>query len=172
MWRVSSVSIFTWCLFLLPLVSVAVAAAATRQYRWRYALGFTWASMATAFGESFYRIYIAQQLDQKFQHSPSAQFEIDLAVEAVVGTLGLMAVSGALALFGRKRRRRGSRALIMSAMLGAAYDLVPATADWFGRPMPVALFWAWALTFPMIAARMAFARRPGPTTGAPVMDGR
>ena len=161
MWRVSSISASIWCLFLLPLVVVAVAAAITRSYRWFYVLGFTGASMATAFIEGFYRIYVAQRLDEKFRHAPSAQFEIDLAVEATVGLLGLLVVSGTLVLLGRTMQPRGPRAVFISAILGAAYTLVPAAADAVGWPMPVALFWVWAFSFPMISARMALRSGPG-----------
>ena len=169
MWRVSSVSASTWCLFLLPLVVVAVATAITRSCRSFYVLGFTWASMATGFAESFYRIYVAQRLDEKFRHAPSAQFEIDLTGEAIVGTLGLLVVFGTLVLLGRTMHPRGSRAVFISAILGAAYTLVPAAADEVGSPMPVALFWVWAFSFPMISARMALRRGPGPATGSPAM---
>ena len=169
MWRVSSVSASTWCLFLLPLVVVAVAAAITRSYRWFYAFGFTWASMATAFIESFYRIYVEQRLDEKFRHAPSAQFEIDLTVDAIVGTLGLLVVSGTMLLLGRTMGPRGSRAVFIPAILGAAYTLVPAAADEFGWPMPVALFWGWAFGFPMISARIALRGGPAPMAGSPAM---
>jgi hypothetical protein len=132
MWRISSVSASTWGLFLLPLVVVAVATAITRSYRWFCAFGFTWASMATAFIESFYRIYVEQRLDEKFRHAPSAQFEIDLAVDAIVGTLGLLVVFGTLSLLGRTMHPRGPRAVFIPAILGTVYTLVPAAADELG----------------------------------------
>jgi hypothetical protein len=169
MWRVSSVSASTWCLFLLPLAVVAVATVITRSYRWFYILGFTGASMVTALIESFCRIYVAQRLDEKFRHAPSAQFEIDLTVGAIVGIVGLLIVAGTLVFLGRTMPPLNSPALSISATLGVAYTLVPAAADAIGWPMPAALFWVRALSFPIISARIAFRRGTGAMAGSPPM---
>jgi len=169
MWRITGVSPSIWCLFLLPAVTVGVAATIARSYRWFYIFGFTWTSLATAFIESYYRIYVAQELDEKFRHAPSAQFEIDLTVDAIIGIVGLLILSATLGFLWRSMQPRGSRAVFISAITGTAYTLVPVAINALGWDLPVPLFWVWAFTFPVVSARMAVRSRPRPVTGSPAM---
>jgi len=132
MWRVSSVSASTWCLFLLPLLVVAVATAITRSYRFvlrsRVHMG--------KHGSCVRRELLPDI--RGAEHAPSAQFEIDLTVEAIVGTLGLLVVFGTLVCWGAPCILAARVPYSFRRMLGAAYTLVPAAADEVGWPMPVA----------------------------------
>jgi len=156
-WRVDSVSAFTWFLFLLPLTVALVSTAIARSRRWSHVLAFESANTASAFIWDFHRVYVAQpqSLDPKFQHAPSALFEIALAVDGIVGAIGLLVFTVSLVWLGSTMHPRGARAVFISALFGIAYAIVPGAADALGWRLPVALFWTWALTFPIAAARTA-----------------
>jgi hypothetical protein len=151
----SAVPAYVWLILLIPSTLIGIVTTLSRTRIWLVALSFSLTTFAIAVAESYYTVVVMQRFDQKFRDAPEVALEISLFAEAVIGMIGVLLFGATLALFRGKDRALAPPSVYISVLMGGIYMILPNAVD-----IPVALFWIFAVFFPILSARLTLSASP------------
>ena len=132
-----------------------VRPSARRTAAWTLTLAFSLTAWAICDAESFYTIFVVKMLDAEFRQVPWGAFGLSLLGCTFVALFGMLLFAGSLTLLKRRPLYPTSLGVYVSAILGGIYVTIPFLFFADDGSTPAALFWAWAVLFPIISARVA-----------------
>ena len=156
--RVGAIPGYIWLILLTPSAGIGILGVLRRTLVWILVLSFSLTMVVVAVAESFYPIFIRQKFDDKFRQAPGAAFELSLFGDAVISLLGVLLFGVTVALLRRKELGPMRWSICIGSLLGAVYSTVPNVFYWRQDNMPIALFWIFAVFFPIVAARLTLHR--------------